>query len=43
MKIAITTDSNSGITASEAEKLGFFLLPMPVVIDTETYLEGVNI
>lgn len=43
MKIAITTDSNSGITAGEAEKLGIFLIPMPVMIDTETYLEGVNI
>lgn len=43
MKIAITTDSNSGITAQEAEKLGVFLLPMPVIIDKETYLEGLNI
>lgn len=37
MRIAITTDSNSGITAQEAEKLGIFLLPMPVIIDEETY------
>ena len=43
MKIAITTDSNSGITAQEAEKLGLFLLPMPVIIDEKTYLEGLNI
>lgn len=43
MKIAITTDSNSGITAQEAEKLGVFLLPMPVIIDEKTYLEGLNI
>lgn len=43
MRIAITTDSNSGITAQEAEKLGIFLLPMPVIIDEETYLEGLNI
>lgn len=43
MKIAITTDSNSGITVQEAEKLGVFLLPMPVIIDEETYLEGLNI
>ena len=43
MKIAITTDSNSGITAREAEKAGIFLLPMPVLIDTATYLEGVDI
>ena len=43
MRIAITTDSNSGITAQEAETLGIFLLPMPVIIDEETYLEGLNI
>ena len=43
MKIAITTDSNSGITAREAEEWGSFLLPMPVIIDEETYLEGVDI
>ena len=43
MKIAIATDSNSGITAREAEEWGIFLLPMPVIIDEETYLEGVDI
>lgn len=29
MKIAIMTDSNSGITAQEAQQLGVALLPMP--------------
>lgn len=30
---AIVTDSNSGITKEEAEKMGIFLIPMPVIID----------
>ena len=29
-KIAIMTDSNSGITQKEAERLGIRVLPMPV-------------
>lgn len=37
------TDTNSGITAAEAQKLGIFLLPMPVVIDDHCYLEGLDI
>lgn len=43
MKIAIATDSNSGISAREAEQLGVFLIPMPVIIDDQTLLEGVDI
>ena len=43
MKIAIVTDTNSGITAEEAKKEGIFLLPMPVVIDEKSYFEGVDI
>ena len=33
MKIAILTDTNSGISSTEAEELGIFLIPMPVIID----------
>ena len=33
MKTAIMTDSNSGISKSEARKLGIYSLPMPVIID----------
>ena len=33
MKVAILTDSNSGITQDEANKLGVFVLPMPFTID----------
>ena len=37
-KIAIVTDSNSGITQSRAKELGFYVLPMPFTIDgKETY------
>ena len=43
MKIAIVTDSTSGITAEEARQLGVFVLPMPVTIDGREYLEGVDL
>ena len=42
-KIAIVTDSNSGITQAEAEKLGIYVLPMPFMIGGETFFEGVNL
>lgn len=38
-KIAIATDSNSGITQKEAEELGIRVLPMPFYIDGELYYE----
>lgn len=43
MKTAIVTDTNSGITIEEAEMLGIYLLPMPVIIDGNSYLEGIDI
>lgn len=43
MKIAIVTDSNSGITQSESKKLGISVLPMPFMIDGEPYLEDVSL
>lgn len=42
-KIAIVTDTNSGITAEAAQRLGIYLLPMPVIIDEASFLEGVDI
>lgn len=42
-KIAILTDSNSGITQKEAEKLGVYVLPMPFMIDGETYYEDISL
>lgn len=42
-KVAIITDSNSGITQSEAQKLGISVLPMPFFINDELYLEDINL
>lgn len=43
MKTAIMTDTNSGITAAQAQKLGIYVLPMPVIIDDQCYLEEMDI
>ena len=43
MKTAIMTDTNSGINKKEANELGIFLLPMPVIVKDKTYLEGIDI
>ncbi|MBO4981237.1 MAG: DegV family protein [Lachnospiraceae bacterium] len=42
-KIAIVTDSNSGITQTQAKELGVCVLPMPFMIGTETYYEDINL
>ena len=42
-RIAIVTDSNSGITQSQAEELGVFIIPMPVIVGDEIYYEGIDI
>jgi len=42
-KIAIITDSNSGITPEEASGLfGVFVLPMPVIVDNDVFYEGID-
>lgn len=41
-KTAVVTDTNSGIRPEEAEKLGIFAIPMPVIADGGTYYEGQN-
>lgn len=43
MKIAIVTDSNSGVTQEQAVRLGIYVLPMPFMIDGKEYLEGVDL
>ena len=43
MKVAIVTDSNSGITQEEAKKLGITVIPMPFLIDGEEYFEEINL
>lgn len=42
MKTAVLTDTNSGIEADEAKKLGIFLLPMPFIVDGKEYFENVD-
>ncbi|MCD8038815.1 MAG: DegV family protein [Lachnospiraceae bacterium] len=42
-KIAIVTDSNSGITQAQAMELGIRVLPMPFMIDGETYFEEITL
>ena len=42
-KVAIVTDSNSGISQSQAKELGVFVLPMPFFINDETYYEDINL
>ncbi len=43
MKIAIVTDSSSGITQEQAEELGIHVVPMPYIIDGEEYEEGITL
>lgn len=42
-KIAIITDSNSGITIKEAQEKGIFLVPMPFIIDGEEFFEEISL
>lgn len=42
-KIAVMTDSNSGITQKQAEEYGVFVIPMPFFIDEETYYEDIDL
>ena len=42
-KVAIVTDSNSGITQEEAKKLGVFVVPMPFIVNDEEYFEDISL
>lgn len=42
-KVAIMTDSNSGITQDEAKELGVYVLPMPFYIDGNMYYEDIDL
>ncbi|MCH5256283.1 MAG: DegV family protein [Lachnospiraceae bacterium] len=42
-KVAIVTDSNSGITQAQAKDFGIFVLPMPFMINDETYYEDITL
>ncbi|MDY2725903.1 MAG: DegV family protein, partial [Anaerostipes faecalis] len=42
-KIAIVTDSNSGITQQQGKELGISVLPMPFYIDEELFYEDITL
>lgn len=42
-RVAIVTDSNSGITQAEAKELGITVLPMPFFIDDKTLYEDIDL
>ena len=42
-KVAILTDSNSGITQAQSKELGIFVEPMPFYIDGELYYEDIDL
>lgn len=42
-KVAIVTDSNSGISQVEADKLGIHVVPMPFIINEVTYYEDISL
>ena len=42
-RIAIVTDSNSGITQAQAEELGVYVIPMPFYINEEMLLEDIDL
>lgn len=41
-RVAIVTDSNSGFEFKDQRK-GFFILPMPFIIDEKEYVEGISL
>jgi len=43
MKVAVLTDTNSGITVEEGKKEGVFVLPMPFIVGDKEYLDCVNL
>ncbi|MCD8323889.1 MAG: DegV family protein [Clostridiales bacterium] len=42
-KVAIVTDSNSGITQMEGKQLGIYVMPMPFYINEELFLEDITL
>ena len=43
LRIAVVTDSNSGISRSEASEKGIFVLPMPFLIGEESFFEDIDL
>ena len=42
-KVAIITDSNSGITQMAAKELGIYVLPMPFTMEEKEYFEDISL
>ena len=42
-RIAVITDSNSGVNFEDAKELGIKVLPMPFLIDGKTYFEEISL
>ncbi len=42
-RVAVVTDSNSGISVAQGKKMGIFVVPMPINIDGKVYFEGLNL
>lgn len=42
-RIAVITDSNSGITQSQAKETGIKVIPMPFMINEEEFFEDINL
>lgn len=43
MKVAIVTDSNSGITQNQGAEAGVYVVPMPFMMGGETYYEDISL
>ena len=43
MRVAIVTDTNSGISLAEGARLGVFVLPMPLLMDGQIRYEGIDL
>lgn len=43
MRVAIVTDSNSGITQEQGREAGIYVLPMPFMIDGQTHYEDIDL
>lgn len=43
MKIAIVTDTNSGLTVKKGEELGLHIVAMPFTIDGKDYLDSIDL
>lgn len=43
MKVAVITDSNSGIVQSQARELGIWVVPMPFMINGELFEEDISL